>query len=181
MSVFEHSFSLIGLVLGLALVEVLGALVRALKQRHTIRIGWLTPMLAIFVILDTTTFWGIVYENRNILPSIWPTLGLGLALSATYYAAASMVFPDRQEDWSDLDGYFMRYKLLVLGMLFGTFVIVLAAQIFFTGRQFSFSASVMNVAYLVLLLFTALVPWRKACVAGLAGLIAVDVSAFMIP
>ena len=39
----------------------------------------------------------------------------------------------------------------------------------------------MNVAYLALLLFTALVPWRKACVVGLAGLIAVDVSAFMIP
>ncbi len=56
MSVFEHSFSLIGLVLGLALVEVLGALIRTMKQRHTIKIGWLTPMLAIFVVLDTTTF-----------------------------------------------------------------------------------------------------------------------------
>ena len=179
MSVFEHAFSLIGLVLGLALVEVLGALIRAFKQRHSFRIGWLTPMLAIFVILDTTTFWGIVYENRNILPSIWPTLGVGLVLSATYYAAASMIFPDRQEEWSDLDAYFMGNKLLVLGMLFGTFVVVMAAEAFI-GRDFSFSTLVLDGAYLVLLLFTALVPWRKACAVGLAGLIAVDVSAFIV-
>jgi len=33
----------------------------------------------------------------------------------------------------------------------------------------------------VLLLFTALVPWRKACLVGLAGLITVDLSAFAIP
>ena len=179
MSVFEHSFSLIGLVLGLALVEVLGALIRTMKQRHTIKIGWLTPLLAAFVVLDTTTFWGIVYENRDILPSIWPTLGLGVVLSAVYYAAASMVFPHQQDEWADLDAYFMRNKLLVLGLLLGTYLIVIAAQAFI-GRTFSPSTTVLNTAYCALLLITALVPWRKACILGLAGLISVDLSAFIL-
>ena len=178
MSVFEHSFSLIGLVLGLALVEVLGALIRTMKQRHTIKIGWLTPMLATFIVLDTTTFWGIVYENRDLLTWIWPTLGLGVVLSSAYYAAASMVFPDGQDECADLDAYFMRTKPLILGILLATYLIVIAAQALI-GRTFTDTTNGLNVTYCVLLLVTALVPSRKFCLFGLAGLIAVDVSAFV--
>ncbi len=180
MTVFEHSFSLIGLVLGLALVEVLGALIKTMKARHPVRIGWLTPMLATFIVMDTTTFWGICYENRDILPSIWPTLGVGLVLSATYYAAASMVFPLNEEEWPDLDAYFMQTKRLILGMLFAIFAAVMVLQALI-GRDFSVSALVISFGYLAVLLFTALAPWRKACLVGLAGLILVDAIAFIVP
>ena len=178
MSVFEHSFSLIGLVLGLALVEVLGSLIRTMKQRHTIKIGWLTPMLATFIVLDTTTFWGIVYENRELLTSIWPTLGLGVVLSSAYYAAASMAFPDRQDEWTDLDAYFMHTKQFILGVLLTTYLVVIVAQAFI-GRTFSVTTNALNATYCALLLVTALVPSRKLCMVGLIGLIAVDVCAFV--
>lgn len=42
-SAFEFVFSLLGLLLGFSLIEVLGGLSKALKARKSVRIGWLTP------------------------------------------------------------------------------------------------------------------------------------------
>ncbi len=178
MTVFEHSFSLIGLVLGFALVEVLSALVRTMKERGTARIGWLTPLLAVFVLLDVATFWGIVYGDREILPSLWPTLGVGLVLSSTYYAAASMVFPSNDSEWPDLDEYFMCHRKIVLGLMFIVYMLTLTAE-YYMGHALSNLANRYNIAYLVLLLFTAFVPYRKACAVGLCGLITVDTLVFL--
>ena len=65
MSQFEFIFSLYSLLLGLSLVELLSGLGRTVKARlHTdsttvdaFRIGWLTPMLGLFVMLDLLSFW----------------------------------------------------------------------------------------------------------------------------
>ena len=52
MSDFEFLFALYGLMLGLSLAELLSGLARAIEERlspgATLRIGWLTPLLAIF-------------------------------------------------------------------------------------------------------------------------------------
>lgn len=42
---FEYVFSLIGLLPGLSLVEVIGGLVKARKARTRVKIGWLTRYL----------------------------------------------------------------------------------------------------------------------------------------
>ena len=64
MTIFEMVFNLIGLVLGLALVEVLGGLAKTIKARHEQRISWLTPLLGAWVVLDVSAFWGIAWEVR---------------------------------------------------------------------------------------------------------------------
>ena len=43
MSNFEFVFSLFGLLLGLALAEVLGGFGTAIQHRRKVKIGWLTP------------------------------------------------------------------------------------------------------------------------------------------
>lgn len=180
MTIFEHSFSLIALILGLALVEVLSAFVTALRNRGSTPIGWLTPMLAIFVIGDITTYWGILWEVRLLLPSIWPTLGLGVLLSSIYYGAASLVFPARAEDWANLDDYFMRMKPAVSGLMLLCFVIVVVAEIA-TGRVFDQITIIEDIVYVLLLLFTAVVRWKPANIMALAGLIGVVVVSFAAP
>ncbi len=45
-----------GLVLGLALADVLSGFIRTVRARCLKMLGLLTPMLAIFVVLDVTTF-----------------------------------------------------------------------------------------------------------------------------
>jgi hypothetical protein len=56
MFIFVMIFSLIGLVLGLALVKVLGGLAKTIRSRPAGTISWLTPLLGAWVVLDVSAF-----------------------------------------------------------------------------------------------------------------------------
>ncbi len=56
LSLFEVVFNLVGLVLGFALVEVLSGLAKTFRARRLIHIGWLTPLLGVWMLFDVTTF-----------------------------------------------------------------------------------------------------------------------------
>jgi hypothetical protein len=115
MSQFEFTFSLFGLLLGFSLVEVLSGLVRTMKLRGKVRIGWFTPLLGLFVMVDLTSFWSIAWQSRDGIPANFATLLLGLFVTGLYYFSASMVFPDKPEEWPDFDDWAMRHKRQVLG------------------------------------------------------------------
>lgn len=173
MSIFEHSFTLIGLILGLALVEVLSSLVRALRRRRSRPVGLLTPLLAVFFIVDAAGFWGILWDDRQLMASIWPSLGVGLILSSLYYAAAVMIFPDADSDWLDLDVYYMRHRAIVLGLMFVCFGALLVLEVL--GREpFGFIGILQSGGYLGLLAAGALAPWRRVNAFILVLLILLD-------
>lgn len=115
MSGFEFVFSLFGLLLGLALAAGLAGLARALKERHRVRIGWPTALLGIFVSCDVVTFWMYGWSLRELIQISWPVMFGGFVVTALYFIAASLVFPDAPEDWGDLDGHFDKQRRLVLG------------------------------------------------------------------
>ena len=115
MSEFEFAFSLFGLLLGLALAEGLGGLARALKASHSVRIGWLTALLGIFVSCDVVTFWVYGWSMKTLISFSWPSLFAGFVVTAIYYVSASLIFPDDPEDWRDLDGHFWKHRRKVLG------------------------------------------------------------------
>ena len=106
MDAFNFAFSLFAIILGLSLVEVLTGFARALKRRRgdgsvgldgtshpDAHLGWLTPMLAIFVMLDLTGFWEFGWGFRRFLTRQYGVLLIGLFVSGLYYLAASLVFP----------------------------------------------------------------------------------------
>ena len=73
MSDFEFVFILYSLLLGLSMVELLGGLGRALEvrfaaqaEREAFSIGWLTPLLAIFVMLDLLSFWSAAWTGAPV-------------------------------------------------------------------------------------------------------------------
>lgn len=115
MSGFEFVFSLFGLLLGLALAQGLGGLARALKVRHKVRIGWPTALLGLFVSCDVVTFWMYGWALRDVIPITWPVLFGGFVVTALFYVAASLVFPDDPEDWGDLNAHFDKNRRLILG------------------------------------------------------------------
>lgn len=176
MSVFEHSFTLIGLILGLALTHVLSELVRIIRTQGIKSIGLLTPMLAVFVILDVTTFWGILWEMRDELPGVWPVLGIGIILCSLYYIGATYVFPDTNEEWSSLDGYYMKNRRVVLGIMLACFLILAMINGINAGI---FLSDPIAKAYVVMLCLTLIAKWRWANVVGLTALIGVDLLAFI--
>lgn len=176
MTIFEHSFTLIGLVLGLALAEVLSGLVRTVRSRDVKTLGLLTPMLGVFVAIDLPASWGVAWMMRTTMPdSIWPVLGFGSLLSGMYYLAAVLVFPDSQEKWPDLDAYYMKHRHIVLGLMFLCFVITIALWSAIKG---SFTLSSVGISYVVVMGLTLLSPWKWANVLGLGALIVIDIWGF---
>src|SRR5438045_635272 len=75
---FDFVFSLFGLLLGLSLAEVLGGLARTLKQRKVVRLGWLTPLLGLLVMVDLASSWALAWSLRDSIPANFLTLVIGL-------------------------------------------------------------------------------------------------------
>jgi len=118
MSGFDLVFAAFGLLLGLAISEVLGGFSRALKLKRgakPVRIGWLTPLLGLFVLLDLTGFWLSAFEARAQMDANYLTLVGVLALVGVYYLAATLIFPDAPEEWPDFDDWYDRHKRMVIG------------------------------------------------------------------
>jgi len=152
MSAFEFVFSLFGLLLGFSLVEVLGKLATSVKARPRIRLGWLTPLLSLFVLLDVTGFWSIVWDARDAIPASYGVLVVGLAITGLYYFAASLIFPTDLEAGLDLDRWYFDHKSTVLS-------IVLACQLLAHGSRYALMGAAAYhwhlVAWLVMGLFIA--------------------------
>jgi hypothetical protein len=133
MSPFELVFALFGLLLGLAIAEVLGGFARVLKLKRLgtvdVRIGWLTPLLGLLVILDQVSFWMIAYKLQNIIPANYMTLLIVLAIVGTYYLVSTLIFPDDPAAWPDFDAHYDRQNRLVLGAVLAANLAVLALAI----------------------------------------------------
>ncbi|CAN5169608.1 hypothetical protein BH10PSE1_BH10PSE1_18280 [soil metagenome] len=126
MSAFEFFFSFYGLILGLSVAEVITGLVRVFKTRERVRIGWLTPLLGLFVLLDVASFWNSAWGSMQGVEVGYGLLVMGLFISGVYFAAASLVTPDDPDQWPDFDAYYDRHKRYVLA---GVFIANLLANV----------------------------------------------------
>ena len=114
MTAFEFVFSLLVILLGLGLGQILTGLARVLK-RPGLRLGWATGLLAAWVIGETITFWRIVWRTRDVLPDTSAALFAGFIVTGLYFFAAASVFPDELEGRTTLDDYFMAETAKVIG------------------------------------------------------------------
>lgn len=115
MTVFEFVFSLYTLLFGLALAQVFSGFGNALQERHKIRVGWLTPLLGLFVTFDITSFWEIGWQMRGITRPYFLFLIACVLVAGIYYLAARLVFPRNFVEWPDFDVYYFRHKQWVYG------------------------------------------------------------------
>lgn len=126
MSAFEFIFALFGLLLGLSIVEVLGGLARAIEARlrpgATVRIGWLTPLLGVFVLLDLLSFWQAAWVSRNVVSVSGDSLMAVTLFASAYYLAAHLVFPRDPAEHDELDSHFFRVRRIVLGVMLALLV-----------------------------------------------------------
>lgn len=186
MQAIEFSLGLFGLLLGFILVEVLSGLMRTLRARspngpgshEPIRIGWLTPMLGAFTMLNVLLVWGNVWGLQDVLPVGYDTWTLGLLLCSFYYFAASMIFPGDPRAWPDVDEWFWLHRRQVIGC-------VLAVNLPFMLSTYivwdpTFSETVVDLTVVALLISMMLLAMfagkRWAVTTALAILIAVHLS-----
>ena len=79
------------------------------------------------------TFWMFGRNLRESLPLNWPILFGGFVVTAVYFVAASLVFPDDPEAWDDLNAHFDKQRRLVIGGVFLANVALLATVALFAG------------------------------------------------
>ena len=132
MTDFEFLALVVAIPLGLALVEIAQGLSTALRRRETIRIGWLTPLLALIILVHIGTAWFSLWKIRESFELSLETLQIGIFLAVLFYLTASFVFPDDPKPGTDLDDWFFRHRVFALG---GTFALLLAFR-FFMGDAF---------------------------------------------
>jgi hypothetical protein len=161
MTAFEFIFPLFGLLVGLTYTEMLAGLARALKSSRQVKIGWLVPLLGVLILINLTMFWYGAWQMRHVAVPTSGALLMTLLVGGTYYLAASLVFPNVEDNVADLDDYFFRIRrqsllaiafcnLLGLGLVAGNagwamqpiwwivnsiFLIVLLAAAFVSGRR----------------------------------------------
>jgi hypothetical protein len=165
MSQFEFVFSLFGLLLGLSLAEVLSGLARTLKQWRTVRLGWLTPLLGLLVMLDLASSWALAYSLKDSIPANYLTLVIGLFVTGLYYLAATLVFPDDATKWPDLDAYYFEHKRQVLGGILASRVLARAAQFCLGSVGWDYFPAFA--AFVVLVVVAMLARGRRANIAVL--------------
>jgi len=137
MSDFEFVFALYSLLLGLSMVELLGGLGRAIEarfaaeaERERFAIGWLTPLLAVFVMLDLLSFWSAAWVARDDIAVSNTTLMAVAGFASLYFLAARLVFPSHPEGFANLDTHYFRVRRIVFALLLA----LLAAQlVYFAG------------------------------------------------
>ena len=111
---------------------------------------------------------------------MWQTLGAGVLITSGYYLAASMVFPDDPEQHENLDDYYWQHKRQVIGIIF---VCTVAFQAFglALGRVWSPTAAILNLSVFAAQIFPFWARGSRLNIAGLAILLALMASIFILP
>ncbi len=109
---------------------------------------------------------------RELLPSVWQCLGVGLVITSLYYLAASQVFPEHLPAHEELDPHYWEVKRFVVGLVFAcncaTWVIGLLL-----GRRWETAVTAINLLYAATLLTLILLPGKRANIALLFTLIGI--------
>jgi len=112
---FEFLFSVFGLLIGLTFIEIAIKFADAIDAHGRRPIGVLTPLLALFVMIDVAGYWLFSWSIRDVIHVRWRTVFVGLTVAIIYYLSASMIFPRSEGEWKSLDDHYWSRKRLVIG------------------------------------------------------------------
>jgi hypothetical protein len=115
MTEFEFLFSVFGLLIGLTFIEIAIKFADAIDAHSRRPIGVLTPLLAVFVLVDVAGYWLFTWSVRDVIHVRWRTVFVALTVALTYYLSASMIFPRSEAGWKNLDEHYWARKRLVIG------------------------------------------------------------------
>lgn len=191
MSQFEFLFSLYSLLLGLSMVELLSGLGKTVKARLHVdeeakagyRVGWLTPLLGLFVMLDLLSFWGAAWAVRDIIAVSGGWMMGTMLFASAYYLAAHLVFPESIPENGDLDPHYFHVRRIVLGMLFALLVVQLTFYLShpdLTTRLVNPTALILTAVLVILMTAAFFVKSKAMNIAVLIALIIRYAAVYMI-
>lgn len=158
MSAFEFFFSFYGLVLGLSVAAIATGLALAIQNRRTVRLGYLTPLLAIFVALDVASFWDFAWTVFRDAPYSYGLLVMGLLIALVYFIASSLVFPYAVTEDQSLDDHFWANKRTALMLTTAANLLAVLLALPFLLARSDATTVVLNYSVNVLLYLALVLP-----------------------
>ncbi|EAQ30120.1 peptidyl-tRNA hydrolase [Erythrobacter sp. NAP1] len=132
---FDYVVLFLAIPVGLALADMAQGLSVAMRRRGEFTIGWLTPLLVLFILVLTSILLESFYEVRDIVGADAPVLFIGLVYTFAFYVAASFVFPESFEPGISLDDWFMEKRRYSLGVT--SVLVLITFFLFLMGRSSS--------------------------------------------
>jgi hypothetical protein len=127
-SEFAYFFAFMAILLGLAVAEMARRFADALGARERVRLGWLTPPLALFLLLDISSSFLWFWASRAPFTLSWMSVWVGLFVGITYFISAAMVFPRSLESVTSLDDHYRKNKRWVVGGILLINVLIYVVQ-----------------------------------------------------
>ena len=121
---FSFFFAFYGLILGLAVAELLGGFAGLVRERALRKVEPQTALLGVLVFILICATW---IDAWNVLQSItldFAGLWAPILIGTFYFLAASVVFPSDPADFERLGNYYASRKRFVVGMLLAAEVLV---------------------------------------------------------
>lgn len=106
---FSFMFGFYGLLLGLAVAEVVSGFSRAYDERHTRRLGVVAPLFGVLLLVDLITFWMNAWAYRELAEISYLAAFAVTLVALLYYFAATQVFP-KATDKDTLDNHIMEHR-----------------------------------------------------------------------
>jgi hypothetical protein len=172
MTAFEFVFPLFGLLVGLSFADMLGGLARALKNKRHVRVGWLTPLLGLVILVNLTMIWLGAWDMRDVTKPSSSGMLFILVVGGSYFLASSLVFPSSGDDVPDLDEHFMANRKLTLLVIAGCNFLYLLRMGFKLGAAATPFWWIGNGGFIALLVVAALARDRRIIIAILIFLVA---------
>lgn len=117
MSQFEFFWAFYGLLLGLAVAELLSGFAALLRESVPPRLGVVTPLLGLQILVEMLAnyvdAWGMARGAGVSLAEFAIPTFIGLL----YYVAAVIIVPRQLSDWGSLDDYFDKRRKWIVGTL----------------------------------------------------------------
>jgi hypothetical protein len=107
---FSFFFGFYGLILGLAVTELLNGLGKLVRAGALKKLGWQTGLLALFLLLVIVATWIDAWESLRGVSLDIAGLWAPALVAIIYYLTAAIVFPEHPAEWPSLDDYFAKRK-----------------------------------------------------------------------
>jgi hypothetical protein len=114
---FSFFFAFYGLILGLAVTELLGGFAGMVRAHALKKLEAQTALLALLTFVLICATWVDAFNMERSITLDFSDLWSPILLATFYYLAAAVVFPRDAGQYSQLAAYFAVHRKFVIGML----------------------------------------------------------------
>ena len=117
MDSFSYFITFYGLILGLALTELLGGFAHMVRARALRKLEPQTALLALFILIDICSTWIDSWVSLKQVTVDLAGLWAPVLIAICFYLAAAVVFPHDEADHERLADYYRERKRFVVALL----------------------------------------------------------------